>query len=126
MIEDHEETEIVRKRSASQEHRRPQLQHLAVLAAHGDVLPGGVHRADRRRRAEEGDATGVVSLSALSLTPPSLLKMRRMSPSAVMRKLPTLRSRELPFENVMLLHSKPLLDSSPASPSLASPLCTSL
>ena len=59
MIEDHEETEIVRKRSASQEHRRPQLQHLAVLAAHGDVLPGGVHRADRRRRAEEGDGRPV-------------------------------------------------------------------
>jgi hypothetical protein len=34
-------------------------------------------------------ATGVVSLSVLPLTPPSLLKMRRMSPSAVMRKLPT-------------------------------------
>jgi hypothetical protein len=31
----------------------PQLQHLAVLAAHGDVRPGGVDGVDRRRRAEE-------------------------------------------------------------------------
>eukprot|EP00001_Collodictyon_triciliatum_P037183 06704_5 len=61
-------------------------------------------------------ATGTVSLSAWSVTPPSLLNMRRMSPSAVMRNLPTFCSRELAFENANLLSSTTLL---------ASPLCTS-
>ena len=76
--------------------------------------------AGARKKATEGDQnrelkTVVVSLPALYLTPPTLLKMRRMSPSAVMRNLPTFYSPELPFENAKLLPSTTLL---------ASPLCT--
>ena len=48
--------------SNSQEHRRPQLQHLTVLASHDDVCPGGVDCGDCRRGAEEGDGCFVFVL----------------------------------------------------------------
>ena len=37
------------------QHRRPQQQHLAALAAESYVCAGAVERQYRRRRSEEGD-----------------------------------------------------------------------
>jgi hypothetical protein len=70
-INEDNETKAVTNRSASQQHRRPQQQHLAVLAAHGDMLPRGIDGGNRHRRAKEGDGYRVfirlVCNSALAL-----------------------------------------------------------